>query len=115
MLATTGHVANLRGVVCDLVERDAEEVHEHELGDRTHARQRRAERGADDRRFGDRGVAHTVGAVLGGQSERHLEDAAGRIGDVFAEQDDPVVTSERAVEGPVHGLHETDRFGVTVG
>ena len=115
VLTSARQVANLRCVVGDLVERDTEEVHEHELRDRAHARERGAQRRADDRRLGDRRVAHTIGAVLGGQPERDLEHAAGRIGDVFAEQDDPIVAGERAVEGPVDRLHEADRFGVTVG
>ena len=53
------HVAELRGLVVDLVEADADEVDEHQFGDRPHAGERGAGRRADDSRLSVIGVSMT--------------------------------------------------------
>ena len=55
MNLTTGHEPQLGGVIDDHVHGHRGEVHEHDLGDRPVAGDRSANRGTDDRLFGDRG------------------------------------------------------------
>ena len=83
------HVAELGGVVGELVEAHADEVHEHDLGHRPHAGHRRTHRRPDDRLLGDGGVADAVLTVLGRQALGDVEHAAaGRVGHVLAHEDD---------------------------
>ncbi len=82
--AAARHVAELRCVVGELVQADAEEVHEHELGNRAQAFQRGSDGGADDRRLRDRRSAHTLDAVAGREALGHREHATDRIVDVLA-------------------------------
>ena len=95
-----GHVAELGRVVGQLVETEAEEVHEHDLGHRPQT----AEGGPDGRPhdglLGDGGVADAVGAVLGREALGHPEDAAAGIGDVLTEEDDAVVGTRGPRRGP---------------
>ena len=56
------HVAELGRLVEDLVEADAEEVDEHQLGDRPQAGRRGARRRADEGALGDRRVEHPLAA-----------------------------------------------------
>ena len=60
-----GHERQLRRLVEQLVEADAEEVEVHHLDDRAHAGHRRADAEPDDRRLRDRRVAHPVAELLG--------------------------------------------------
>ena len=55
-----GHERQLRRLVEQLVEADAEEVEVHHLDHRAHPGHGRTHAEADDRRLGDRGVAHPV-------------------------------------------------------
>src|SRR3546814_19135849 len=50
------HVPELGRLVVDLVEADAHEIHEHQLGDRTQAGDRGAGSGTDDGALGNRGI-----------------------------------------------------------
>ena len=86
------HVLELGGLVEDLVETDAHEVDEHQLGHRAHAAGRRADRRADVGAFAQRRVEQAV-AMLGvkpfGDAEHaapgvELAVAAGAADDVFA-------------------------------
>ena len=52
-----GEVVELRGLVEDLVHRDADEVEELDLAHRAHARDREADRVADGARLAERRVA----------------------------------------------------------
>ena len=58
------HVAELGALVEDLVHAAAEEVDEHQLGDRSQPGRGRADRRADETRLGDRGVEDPVAAEL---------------------------------------------------
>ena len=58
------HVAELGGLVEDLVEADAHEVDEHQLGDRAQAGRGGAGRRADEGALGDRRVEHALAAEL---------------------------------------------------
>ena len=80
-----GHVAALRKFVGDVVEAHRDEIREHDFGDRLQPGHRRAHRGAEDRLFGDRRVAHAQRTELLVQPDRRLEHAAG-LGDVLAEK-----------------------------
>ena len=55
-----GHVAQRRRVVEDLIEREQAEVHGHDLDDRPHAGDRRADPGADEGRLRERRVADAL-------------------------------------------------------
>ena len=100
------HVAVLRGLVDDLLERERQEVLVHDLDDRAHARHRRADARADDRHLGDRRVAHALGAELVEQALRDAHRAA-HLGDVLAHDEDVVVLA--------HRLHERVADGLAVG
>ena len=99
------HEAVLGDRVDDLVEADAEEIGEHDLGDRPVAGDGEAERGADEAGLGDRRVADAGGAELLVEPLAGLERPAGRA-DVLAHDEDLVV--------PPHLLLERgeDRFAV---
>ncbi len=58
------HVVRLGGLIGELVEADADEVHEHDLHHGPQAYRRRAHRVADDGRFHDGSVAHPLRAEL---------------------------------------------------
>ena len=80
-------IVSLGNHVDDLVEGAADEVHELELGDRTHAGERRAESGADDGRLGNWCInnalrAEAVNETVG-DFKRSAVDA-----NVFAEAED---------------------------
>ncbi len=108
-----GHEAELGGVVDDLVRGDADEVHDHDLGHRKQAVDRRTDRGTDDRGLRDRGVQHPVVAVLG----RQPRGRAGRagVGDVLTEQEHPFVGFQRLVEREVQRLAHRHHLLVHVG
>src|SRR5438067_13726258 len=70
------HVAELGGLVEDLVEADAEKVAEHQFGDGPQPGHRRAGRGAHDRAFGDRRVDDPRFAELAEEPLRYPEHPA---------------------------------------
>src|SRR5207248_2011138 len=70
------HVAELGGLVEDLVEADAEKIAEHQFGDGAQAGNGGAGGGAHDRRFGDRGVDDPSLAELADEALGDTEDAA---------------------------------------
>ena len=72
-----GHERELRRLVEQLVEADAEEVEVHHLDHGAHPGHGRAHAEADDRRLGDRGVAHAVTEPVG-QPPGEPEDVAAR-------------------------------------
>jgi hypothetical protein len=90
-------------VVDELVHGHGEEVEEHHLGHRPVAGQSGADGGPEDRLLGDGRVPDAVGSVRRGQALGDLEHAAGRVGDVLAEQQHLRVGGQRQVEGGVHG------------
>ena len=96
------HVVHLGRLVDDLVHGAEDEVAVLHLGDRPHARHRRADRGADDRGLRDRRVDDALAAELVGKPERHGEAAAeaARHADVLAEQEDGRV----GAHGDPHGI-----------
>jgi hypothetical protein len=68
------HVAELGGLVHDLVEADADEVHEHDLDHGAQPRQRRPRGGAHEGAFRDGRVEHAVRPEL---VQEPLGDAKG--------------------------------------
>ena len=103
------HEAQLRRVIDDLVHRHRHEVHQHDLGHRPQARDRRAHGRADDRLFRDRCRADTVLAIFGAETGGDLEHpAALLIADIFAQRDDILVRRHRFVECHVQALGEAD-------
>ena len=105
------HVPEFRSLIVDLVEADAEEIREHQLGDRAQTGDRGAGGGAHDRRLGDRRVDDPALAEFAEEPLRHAEHPAigvalalraGTAGDVLADHDDARVAahflSERLVE-----------------
>ncbi len=91
------HVAVLRRLVDDLLERERKEVLVHDLDDRAHARHRRADARADDRHLGDRRVAHALRAELVEEALRDRHRAA-HLGDVLAHDENVVVRAQRLAE-----------------
>ncbi len=81
------HMADGRRIVDDLVERQEAEIDRHDLDDRAHPAERRADPGADEGRFGKRRVADAFGAEL---VEQPLGDriAAAVAPDILAHQKD---------------------------
>ena len=87
------HEVRLGGAVDELVERQRDEVDEHDLEHRAHARLRRADRHAGDRGLADRRVDHALGAELLGQAGGGGVGPA--LGDVLAEHEDALVGAHR--------------------
>ena len=54
------HVTEFGGLVEDLVEANAHEVHEHQFDDRTQARRGGSDGGANEGRFADRRIQNTI-------------------------------------------------------
>jgi hypothetical protein len=96
---------DLRRVVDDLVVALTEEVGEHDFGDRPHADDRGAHTSADDRGFGQWGVPHPLGAVLGPELLGDAEVAA-HLPDVFADQEHLGEPFHTEIEGVVQCLGE---------
>ena len=95
-----GHVPVLRELVRDLVEADAREVGEHDLGDGAEAGDRCSERAADDRLLRDRRVADAARPEPVEEAGRRLEDASGGA-DVLAEQENPIVSLELFLDSQI--------------
>ena len=111
------HVAQLGALIENLVHAAAEEVDEHQLGNRAQTSRSRADRCADEPGFGNGGVEHAVAAEFLHQSLGDAHRATpgvlidqvvdGRAaGDVFSEEDDIRVLAhcnpERFVDGALH-------------
>jgi hypothetical protein len=81
-------------------------------GHRPQAVDRRADRRADDRGLGNRGVQHSVAAVL----RRQPRGRAGRsgVGDVLTDQENPLVGLQRLIEREVQRLAHCHLFLVHV-
>ena len=84
------HVADVGGVVDDLVEREQREVDRHQLDHRAQTGHRRADAHAHDRVLGDRRVADAALAELLEQALGDFECAAEHA-DVLAQQHHPLV------------------------
>ena len=107
--ATTEHVPELGDLVEDLVEANADEVDEHQLGHRPQAREGCATGHADDGGFGDRGVDDTAATKLRGKTGGDAEGAAGGFLDttaateaayhVLADNDHAVVAAHLQLQG----------------
>ena len=80
-------VAHLRGFGDDLVERDAEELDEHDLDNGAQATRGGPDGGAEDRSLCDRRIAHAIRTELPEKTGGHLEDATG-LGHILAEHHD---------------------------
>ncbi len=97
------HVEDRGGVVDDLIEREQAEVDRHDLDDRSHAAERRADAGADERRFRERRVADALGPELLEQALAHGE-AAAVAADVLAHEKDARIALQRLADGGAHRL-----------
>ena len=117
-------VAHLRGLVEELVERGADEVDVHDLGDGAQAGIGGTDRGTDEAGFGDGRVDDTFAAELGQQTLGHAKRSApgigglgmdvvatGTTGDVLAEDDDALVGGHLLVEGFVDGVLDVELAG----
>jgi hypothetical protein len=89
-------------VVDDLIHRDGDEVEEHDLGDRPVADHRETDRSADDRLLGNGRRPDTARPELRRKALGDLEDAADRVRDILAEDDDLVVGGHRALQRRGH-------------
>ena len=69
-------ITTLRRIIGQQIEATRNEINELKLGDRFHSHQRRAARRADDRRFRDRCIDHSLLAEAIDQSFRDFEGAA---------------------------------------
>jgi hypothetical protein len=103
-----GHVAVLGQLVGDLVEADAGEVGEHDLGQRAQPLDRGADRRADDRLLGDRRVEHPPCAEALVEAVGGLERTAGGA-DVLADDEDVLVGLELVCHRAGDGLLVGDR------
>ena len=91
-----GHERQLRRLVEQLVEADADEVEVHQLDHRPHAGHRRADAEAHDRRLRDRRVPHPVAEPVA-QAAGEPEDVAA-VADVDAGDEHPLVGLELGLE-----------------
>ena len=101
--ASAEHVLHLRGLVEDLIHRDADEIHEHQVADRAQATSCGSDAKTDDRLLGNRGVLDTLIAELGQESVEHMEDTA-VAGDILTDQEDIGISSHRLVHALIEGL-----------
>src|SRR5205085_6982182 len=69
-------ITTLRRIIGQQIEATGNEINELKLGNRFHSHQRRAARRADDRRFRDWCIDHSLPAEAIDQSFRDLERAA---------------------------------------
>ena len=99
----TGHERQLRGLVQQLVEADAEEVEVHQLDDGAHARHRGADTEADDRALGDRGVADAIAEAVVQAARQPEHVAAGR--DVDSRDEHPLVAGQLGFERGADRVH----------
>ena len=97
------HVADGGRVVENLVEREQAEVDRHHLDDRAHARECRADAGADERRFREWRVADTLLAEFREQPHAH-RIAASVAPDVLAHQEHTRIALQRLTQRRAHCL-----------
>ena len=97
------HVADVRGVVDDLVEREQREVDRHELDHGAQPGHGGTDAHADDGVLGDRGVAHALLAELLEQPRGDLEGAV-EDADVLAHEHDVLVAQHLLAQGLVERL-----------
>ena len=93
---SAGHEVRLRGLVGELVEREREEVDEHDLDDRPQPGLGGTDRHAADRALADRRVQHAVASELVRETGRDQVRAA--LGDVLPEHDHALVGAHRPRE-----------------
>jgi hypothetical protein len=98
-------------MVEQLIGRDRNEVHQHDFGNGSHARDRGTHGGAHDGLLADRRAPHAIRTVLGLQTLVYTEAAALGILDVFAELEDAGVNAERDVECIAYGVDHHHRAG----
>ena len=70
------HEAQLRGVIDQLVHRDRDEIHQHDLGHRTHANNRRTHCRTQDGLFRNGSRTNATGSVCARKALANLEHAA---------------------------------------
>jgi len=104
MSCTAAAIAQLGGLVDELVEGRVDVVGELDLGDGLHALGGGADGEADDALLRQRRVEDALRPELGRQIHRGAEDAA--EGDVFAEKEHALVGAEGRAEGVVDRLEE---------
>ena len=97
------HELHLGRLVHHLVERDREEVHEHDVDDRTETPCSGADAQPDEAHLGDGGIDHPTITELGEQAVVHVEDAA-VCRDVLADDKDVLVFAHDLRDGLVVGL-----------
>ena len=90
-------VADLRGVVHELVEAGRDEVVELHLADRPLARERRADADAEHRAFGERRVEDAIAELLQ-QRPQQQEGVAVVPADVLAEDEDARIGAQRVAD-----------------
>ena len=105
-----GHERQLRGLVEQLVEADAEEVEVHQLDHRAHARHRGADAEADDRALGDRGVADAIAEAVVQAARQAEHVAAGR--DVDPGDEHALVAGELRFERGADRVHGAEHRGI---
>ena len=98
------HEVRLGRLVDQLVERERDEVDEHDLDDGFETRLGRTDRHAADGALADRRVADALAAELLGEPSGDQVRAA--LGDVLAEHDHSLVLAHRTRERPVDRLDE---------
>ncbi len=108
-----GHERQLRRLVEQLVEADAEEVDVHELDHRAHSGHRRAHAEPHDGRLGDRRVAHPVAEPVA-QAAGEAEDVAA-LADVDAGHEHAVVGLELRFERRADGVHSPEHRRIALG
>ncbi|GIU86514.1 MAG: hypothetical protein KatS3mg009_1029 [Acidimicrobiia bacterium] len=101
-----GHEGELRRLVEELVEADADEVEVHQLDHRSQAGHRGADAEADDRRLGDGGVADPVAEPLA-QAPGQPEHVAA-LADVDAGEEDALVALELDRERVTDRVHRAE-------
>ena len=108
---SAGHEVRLGRLVDELIERERDEVDEHDLDHRPQAGLGGADRHTAYRALADRRITYALAAELLRQPGRGQVRAA--LGDVLAEHDHALVLAHRAREGRGDGLHERglDRLG----
>ena len=99
-------VADLRGVVHQLVEAGGDEVVELHLADRPLAGERRADADAEHRALGERRVDDPI-AELCEQRPQQQERVAVRAADVLAEDEDARIGAQRVAHARASRLRET--------
>ena len=101
-----GHEVRLRRLVDELIERERDEVDEHDLDDGSKPALGGADRDTADGALADRRVEHPVASELLGEAGGGQVGAA--LGDVLAEHDHPIVLTHRLRERPRDRLDEGD-------